>query len=149
MQQTRPNSKSGALVIHSPSLENPNITGSRPTYLRRCGLFEADQWNSKIVDEVHPIESDIVLNGRTNASALEGTELRSIVEENGIQSIILIGFLSDGAIVDTAIALSDYFPDLNIMVCRDVTASESNKHKAAMSKIIVLSVNYISHFLFN
>ena len=49
--------------------------------------------------------------------------------------MILLGFLSDEAIVNTAIHLSDEFPDLKIIVCSDGTASTRERHLGAMRKV--------------
>jgi len=100
-------------------------------------LDEADEWNSSIVDKLQPVESDIVLKKRTHISAWEGSsEFRTTFEENeGIQAVILLGFLSDGAIEETAIDLMDALPDLNVIVCHDGTASMEKKHSYTMNKV--------------
>ena len=96
---------------------------------------QLDEWGRKIVDEVHPMETDIVVNPSSSALVPRGTELSSIINDREIQSVILLGFLSHEAIVNTAIHLSDEFPDLNIIVCSDGTASTRERHLGAMRKV--------------
>lgn len=142
------NRKSDALVIHcpaaprqhkSPLVGSLSLTASltRSQKSGRGSYLESGTWGSEIVDEVKPVESDIVLEKRTSLSALEGTNLSSIIKENGIQNVILLGFLSEGAVVETAVGLSDEFPELNVIACRDGTASTKKHHTGAMNMVII------------
>ena len=154
------NRKSDALVIHCPaaprqhkrfSLTRTSLTRtslSRSQKSGRRSYLESGTWGSEIVDEVKPVESDIVLEKRTSLSALEGTNLSSIIKENGIQNVILLGFLSEGAVVETAVELSDEFPELNVIACRDGTASTKKNHTGAMKRVIIhLSCFFSVHIM--
>ena len=101
---------------------------------------QLDEWGRKIVDEVHPMETDIVVNPSSSALVQRGTELSTIINDREIQSVILLGFLSHEAIVNTAIHLSDEFPDLKIIVCSDGTASTRERHLGAMRKVRYKSI---------
>ena len=112
---------------------------------------QLDEWGNQIVDEVQPIESDIILNVvRTAQSALEGTDLGSIIKDRDIQSVILLGFFSDVCIIETAVDLRDEFPDLSITVCNDGTASPKERHLSSIKvRYVVLCwlLNYL--YLYN
>lgn len=96
---------------------------------------QLDEWGMKIVGEVRPTGTDIVVNPSSSALVPRGTELSTIINDREIQSVILLGFLSHEAIVNTAIHLSDEFPELNISVCSDGTASTRERHLGAMRKV--------------
>lgn len=148
------NRKSDALVIHCPAAprQHKRFSLTRTSLSRsqksgRGSYLESGTWGSEIVDEVKPVESDIVLEKRTSLSALEGTNLSSIIKENGIQNVILLGFLSEGAVVETAVELSDEFPELNVIACRDGTASTKKNHTGAMKRVISISCFFSVHIM--
>lgn len=66
---------------------------------------------------------------------LAGTELRSVIEEKDVKSIILLGFRTDVQVTETASDLTESFPDVNVMVCSDGTASTPEAHRGAVKKV--------------
>lgn len=123
------NRSKGALVIHSPTVANI-----------RLGDNDEDDWGDDIINEVLS-ESDIVLGreeyvSRRSTISFDCADLCTTIRNNGVTSIILIGFLSGKDIVGAAISISDHFPDLLIMVCSDVCADERKMHEGAMEKAL-------------
>lgn len=150
------------LVIHSPTASSANADAvtekrqdwsrgssgggarSRPTYFGAQDSFGADSWGSAIADEVCPTESDIVLAGRAVASGLEGTGLGATIDERGIRTVILLGFLSDTQILETAIDLTNEHPGVDVVVCSDGCASTPERHLGAMRKVCELESMHAS-----
>ena len=120
-------------MIHAPTRQGYDTTKESTQVV--------DEWGSKIIDEVQPVETDIILNVVHNntKSALEGTDLGSIIKEGGIQTVILLGFFSDICITETAVDLSDEFPGLNIIVCSDGTASSTKEQYLGAIKVRYLA----------
>jgi nicotinamidase-related amidase len=90
-------------------------------------LFVEGTWNSEFADEVKPSESDIILKNRVNFSAFRGTELKDIIESNGITCLFVMGFLSNVSVEETTIEAKESFPDLKIYVCSDGCAAKSKQ----------------------
>mmetsp|Transcript_32828 Transcript_32828/g.55832 ORF Transcript_32828/g.55832 Transcript_32828/m.55832 type:complete len:630 (+) Transcript_32828:149-2038(+) len=137
----------GALVIHCPRILKKRTQTSVMFLNKRSSHLQNGTRGSEIVDidGLKPVDSDIVLKERTCSSALKGTNLSSIMEENKIQNAILVGFLSERSVVETAIGLSDEFPELNIIACNDGTASTKEKHAGAMETTLpAIGVNVLS-----
>ena len=90
-------------------------------------LFIEGSWNSTIAEEVKPSESDIVLKNRINFSAFRGTNLKHVLESNGITSLFVMGFLSNVDVEETTIEAKELFPDMKIYVCSDGCAAKSKQ----------------------
>ena len=93
-----------------------------------------DTWGSEIAT---PIEtSDIILKGRSSECPYEETELSSIITNNNVQSVILLGFYSDVSILETVVYLDDNHSDLTVIVCNDGVASTRERHIGAIRKTL-------------
>ena len=114
----------GATIIHAPA--NMDVTKeTRNTTANIEGLFMEGTWNSKIIDELKPEKGDHILSGRTDFSAFDGTELQSIIDENRIVSLFLMGYLTDVCIKETATVASRRFPDMEINILSDGCAAKT------------------------
>ncbi|AXT20923.1 isochorismatase family protein [Flavobacteriaceae bacterium AU392] len=56
--------------------------------------FEKGSWGAKIYDEIDVREEDIIVEGKSSISAFSGTDLDHILRSNGVDTVILGGFLS-------------------------------------------------------
>jgi len=93
-----------------------------------------DTWGSEIATPVET--SDVVLKGRSSECPYEETELSSVITNNNIQSIILLGFYSDVSILETVFYLDDNHSDLTVIVCNDGVASTRERHIGAIRKTL-------------
>jgi hypothetical protein len=89
------------------------------------GLFMEKTWNADFEDECVPAADDIVLSNRKGFSAFEGTGLEDILERNSIHRVLLMGFLSNGSIEETARDMMDLCPEIEIYILKDGSAAKS------------------------
>ena len=111
------------------------------------GLFVKGTWNCEFADEVQPQESDIILQNRVNFSAFRGTQLKNIIEEKGVKSLFVVGFLSNVCVTETTLEARELFPDLKIYVCSDGCAAKSKQVGLTIS-IFILCFHLFIFFLF-
>ena len=76
------------------------------------------------------------MKGRSSECPYEETELSSIITNNNIQSVILLGFYSDVSILETVFYLDDNHSDLTVIVCNDGVASTRERHIGAIRKTL-------------
>ncbi|NAS32003.1 isochorismatase family protein [Flavobacteriaceae bacterium R38] len=56
--------------------------------------FEKGTWGAQLYDEIDVQEEDIIVEGKSSISAFSGTDLDHILRSNGVDKVILGGFLS-------------------------------------------------------
>ena len=144
------NSKGGALVIHSPVIMKEKEQFDEPEfdvneYSKMDGLFIENTWNAEFASESKPEEDDIILLNRKNFSAFEGTGLKDILDYNYIRRVFLMGFLSNGCIEETARAMREQCPDIDIYMLTDGSAAKSQvDHTNAITVTLPLYGNCIT-----
>eukprot|EP00591_Stephanopyxis_turris_P017468 CAMPEP_0195539558 /NCGR_PEP_ID=MMETSP0794_2-20130614/50116_1 /TAXON_ID=515487 /ORGANISM="Stephanopyxis turris, Strain CCMP 815" /LENGTH=234 /DNA_ID=CAMNT_0040673595 /DNA_START=526 /DNA_END=1230 /DNA_ORIENTATION=+ len=125
---------SGGLVIHSPAIMKADEcftdTSIDPkNYRQMRGLFTEGTWNCNIIDELTPdlsrSDDEVVLTGRTDFSAFEGTGLQELLEKRGVKNMFVAGFLTNGCVEETARAATERLPDLRVVVLTDGCAATS------------------------
>jgi len=78
--------------------------------------------------QVRPLPDELIVN-KTNGGAFSGTNLDFILRNMDIQSLILVGFLTDECVAATAYHASDLGYD--VLLVRDATATHrSEAHEA-------------------
>ena len=97
----------GVKVIHAPisfaedASDNPN---KGLGILAGCAgdkLFTAGTWNAEICDEMKPREGDLVVEGKKGLDAFPGTNLEQLLTSNGIETVVLGGFLTNCCVEST------------------------------------------------
>mmetsp|Transcript_26956 Transcript_26956/g.40801 ORF Transcript_26956/g.40801 Transcript_26956/m.40801 type:complete len:157 (+) Transcript_26956:354-824(+) len=102
-------------------------------YSKLHGLFTKDTWNAEFVEEMKPVEmqdgeKEIVLTGRSNFNAFEGTNLEQILRENRITQLCIAGFITNLCVEETARSAHDTFGNLmDVVVVTDGCAARSLK----------------------
>ena len=97
---------------------------------RKIGLIvppASDECQS--LDQVKPIEDELIIT-KTNGGAFSGTNLDFILRNMDIQSLILVGFLTDECVAATAYHASDLGYD--VLLVRDATATHRNEAHEAL-----------------
>jgi len=84
---------------------------------------------SQSLDQVKPLPGELVVN-KTNGGAFTGTNLDFILRNMDIQSLILVGFLTDECVAATAYQASDIGYD--VLLVRDATATHRNEAQEAL-----------------
>ena len=130
---------SGALVIYAPVVmkEKEKFDESEfdpHSYTQMYGLFTEGTWNCNFADEVKPNVNDVILSGRTNFSAFEGTDLKNVLERNGVRQLFLMGFLTNVCVLDTSQAASDEVPQIKVYVPLDGCAAKSAEEHFGVSQ---------------
>lgn len=81
------------------------------------------------LDKVRPLPDELIVN-KTNGGAFSGTNLDFILRNMDIQSLILVGFLTDECVAATAYHASDLGYD--VLLVRDATATHRNEAHEAL-----------------
>lgn len=84
---------------------------------------------SQSLDQVRPLPDELVVN-KTNGGAFSGTNLDFILRNMDIQSLILVGFLTDECVAATAYHASDIGYD--VLLVRDATATHRREAHDAL-----------------
>lgn len=84
---------------------------------------------SQSLDQVKPLPNELVVK-KTNGGAFSGTNLDFILRNMDIQSLILVGFLTDECVAATAYHASDIGYD--VLLVRDATATHRNEAHEAL-----------------
>ena len=87
-------------------------------------------WEAKTVDELVPLPGEVVIQ-KSRASAIYHTYLENILRHRGIRSLVLMGCLSDGCVLKTAVDLTEhgYYP---VVVTDGVESLTAEKHDIGM-----------------
>jgi len=121
-----------ALIIHSPVIMKANelfqeADFDSQNYSKQYGLFTEGTWNAEFVEETKPNEDEIVLSGRNDFNAFKGTELTQLLQENDIETLYIMGFLTNVCVEDTVIAATELLPHLRVVVLTDGCAALTMK----------------------
>jgi nicotinamidase-related amidase len=81
------------------------------------------------LDQVKPLPDELIVN-KTNGGAFSGTNLDFILRNMDIQSLILVGFLTDECVAATAYHASDIGYD--VLLVRDATATHMKEAHEAL-----------------
>lgn len=92
-------------------------------------LLPKDDWESQIVDEIAPQDHDIVVL-KTTDSALTGTNLRLMLSNMGIKTVVCAGIFTDQCVSSTVRSLADEsFDVLLIEDCCAAATQELHEHE--------------------
>jgi len=98
---------------------------------RKIGLIIPPQFeDGEFIDEVKPLPGELVIT-KTNGGALSGTNLDFILRNMDIDSLILVGFLTDQCILATSLHAADLGYD--VLIVEDACTTRSKQlHDAAL-----------------
>jgi len=97
----------GAMVFHAPisfaedGSDNPN---KKLGILAGCyndKLFTEGTWNAAICDEMTPEDGDVLVKGKKGLSGFPGTDLEEKLVANGIETVVLGGFMANCCVEST------------------------------------------------
>ena len=83
-------------------------------------LITLDDDDSQIIDDIAPVNDEIVVT-KTTDSALTGTNLRLILNNLGIKTVVCAGIVTDTCVASTVRSLSD--ESFNVVVLEDACAA--------------------------
>lgn len=90
----------GCKIIHSPFTLDKKWVAERGIGGLLAGIAENEifmpgTWGHALVDEMAPIDGEIVLEGKRSLSAFSHTNLADILHFAGIKNVIICGFLTN------------------------------------------------------
>jgi len=90
---------------------------------RKIGLIVPPQFeDGEFIDEVKPLLGELVVT-KTNGGALSGTNLDFVLRNMDIESLILVGFLTDQCVLATSLHAADLGYD--VLIVEDACAARS------------------------
>jgi len=92
-------------------------------YVKSVGAFKKDTWNTKIVDELTPVQGDVIIEGKRGPDAFGSTNIDFILRAMGIKNVALAGFVTNICVESTM--RSAYERGYNVFTMTDVTAAGS------------------------
>jgi nicotinamidase-related amidase len=123
--------KKGFDIIHikmQGPTDNPRHTAK---VNRKIGLIVPPQFeDNEFMDEVKPIPGELVIT-KTNGGALSGTNLDFILRNMDMDSLILVGFLTDQCVLATSVHAADLGYDV-LLVEDACTTRYKSLHDAAL-----------------
>jgi len=128
----------GATVIHAPiSFQKGyhEITDHPYGILKGVvdsSAFVKGTWGAAIVDELTPLETDIVVEGKRGLDTFASTNLDFILRSLGIENVVLGGFLTNCCVESTM--RSAYERGFNVITLTDCTAATSEAEQEAAIK---------------
>ena len=91
----------GVTIIHAPitfkedASDNPNKGLGILAGCAADRLFTEGTWNADFEESMIPQAGDLVVEGKKGLDAFPGTNLESLLKENGIETLALCGFLTN------------------------------------------------------
>lgn len=132
VQQAR---KLGVKVIHLPihfADGYPELTTRSYGILKGVAdgnAFRAGTWGAEISDALVPEAGDIVIEGKRGLDAFASTGLDLVLRNNGIQNLVVAGFLTNCCVEGTV--RSGYEKGYDVVTLTDCTATFSDEQQHA------------------
>jgi len=99
--------KAGVKVMHAAitfeedASDNPNKALGILAGCAGGKLFTKGTWNAEFAPEMAPKEGDITVTGKKGLDAFPGTDLEALLKANGVETLILAGFLTNCCVEST------------------------------------------------
>lgn len=119
----------GLKIVHVPiSFENDYHELKDGNFGILAGIkenkfFESGTWGSEIYEPMAPAKGEIVIRGKKGLCAFNTTNLDFILKQNGIDTLILAGFLTNCCVDSTMRAA--YELGYNVLTVADCTATNN------------------------
>jgi len=97
----------GAYIFHIPhiidyeNIDHPNKDVGILKDYRDTNLFAKGAWNSEFIDDHKPRNYDIVVRGKSGLDAFVGSNLEELLQDRGIETVIIGGFLTNCCVEST------------------------------------------------
>jgi nicotinamidase-related amidase len=118
----------GAHIFHLPrtALEENGIDNSNKNSSQ---YFSENTWNAEIVDCLKPDTGDIVIRNKKGLDGFNGTDLQEQLQNKGIDTIIIGGFLANCCVESTM--RTGYEMGYNVITLEDGSACTSQEEQDA------------------
>ncbi|KAJ8601453.1 hypothetical protein CTAYLR_010056 [Chrysophaeum taylorii] len=126
----------GCVILHAPitfkedASDNPNQNLGILAGIKADKLFTEGTWNAAFDEKMRPQPGDKIVRGKKGLDAFPGTDLESILVDNGIETVALAGFLTNCCVESTMRAAYEKgFNTITLTDCCATTTIEG--HQAA------------------
>ncbi|WP_347561249.1 cysteine hydrolase family protein [Senegalia massiliensis] len=102
-------------------------------------LLPVNSENAQIIDELKPLDDEIVVN-KTTDSVVAGTNYTSLIRNMGIETIIVTGIVTDQCVASTVRDLAD--EGFEVIVVEDCCAAAD--HRLHENELEIMNVIYCS-----
>ena len=137
----------GAMVIYVKNTTEPGCASDSPahlyfklrsmrhlqdsSYISTCEYTVEDTWGQEIIDELRDTVQKALVTRKDRLSAFVNTSLSLLLRSNNIETVIVTGFCTEGAVASTARDAQMY--DFYCVVPQDCVGSYSQElHNAAL-----------------
>ncbi|MFV0517098.1 MAG: cysteine hydrolase family protein [Aminipila sp.] len=96
-------------------------------------LIPVNSYGAQMVDELAPLENEIVVN-KTTDSVTTGTNYLTLLQFMGIETVVVTGIVTDQCVASTVRGLAD--AGLKVICVEDACAAGSMEHHEAELKIM-------------
>lgn len=123
--------EAGVRILHSPITFAPGyLEITRHPYGILKGVvdnnaFVKGEWGAEIVDDLRPVDDDIILEGKRGLDAFASTNIDFILRSLGIKTVILGGFLTNCCVESTM--RTAYEHGFDVITLSDGTAATSQE----------------------
>ena len=133
--------EAGALIVHAPISYAPDYheLNANPYGILKgvvdAKAFRKGEWGAKIVDLLAPLPEDVVVEGKRGLDAFATTNLDFILNQRGIETIALCGFLTNCCVESTM--RTGYERGFDVVTLTDCTATVSEA-----AQTMAIEMNY-------
>merc|ERR1712217_903247 len=119
----------GAKVVHAPIMfkedasDNPNKGLGILAGCAKDKLFTEGTWNADFCDGMKPADADFVVTFKKGLDAFPGTNLEELLLKNGMETVVLCGFLTNCCVESTM--RSAFEKGFNVVTLTDCCATTS------------------------
>merc|ERR1712217_219605 len=119
----------GAKVVHAPIMfkedasDNPNKGLGILAGCAKDKLFTEGTWNADFCDGMKPADADFIVTFKKGLDAFPGTNLEELLLKNGIETVVLCGFLTNCCVESTMRTACE--KGFNVVTLTDCCATNS------------------------
>jgi nicotinamidase-related amidase len=129
------------IACHRKNGEDRSLSQKKPGF--NNVLLPKDEHASQVVPALAPVGDEIVVT-KTTDSALTGTNLRLILTNLGIKTVICVGVFTDQCVASTVRSLAD--ESFDVVVLEDCCAAGSHElHERELEIINMIYCNVMTH----
>merc|ERR1719230_484419 len=90
-----------AIMFKEDASDNPNKGLGILAGCANDKLFTEGTWNADYCEQMKPKEGDIIVTGKKGLDAFPGSDLEDLLVKNGIETVVLCGFLTNCCVEST------------------------------------------------
>eukprot|EP00967_Tisochrysis_lutea_P030113 scaffold35308_cov32-Tisochrysis_lutea.AAC.3 len=127
--------QAGVKIFHAPITFKPDASDNPNKNLGILGgcaadaLFTEGTWNAEFHPMMAPAPGDVIVKGKKGLDAFPGTDLEEQLVANGIETVVLGGFLTNCCVESTM--RTAYEKGFNVVTLTDATATTTSEGQAA------------------